>query len=127
MARRIFRRKVYKLLKRRTGPPRSRCPHAMHSAYFTDEILTCYNAGKSRRSGEQNIWESRTTGEQYIPAYRHVADLARACAPRAALVFSINDMGHSRIDTDSYYPGGEYVGWDPGTGMSISGSSGYQN
>lgn len=64
-----------------------------------------------RIGGEQNIWENRTTGERYIPAYRHVADLARSCAPNAALVFSINYMGHKNVDTDSFYPGDEYVDW----------------
>ena len=64
-----------------------------------------------RIGGEQNIWSNRTTGDQYIPAYRHVADLARTCAPNAALVFSINYMGHNGIDTDSFYPGDEYVDW----------------
>jgi hypothetical protein len=64
-----------------------------------------------RIGGEVNVWNNAATPESYIAAYRHVADLARARAPRAALVFSPNFSSAYRVDMDSFYPGDAYVDW----------------
>jgi len=64
-----------------------------------------------RIGGEMNVWTTAATPEQFISAYRHVASVARACCPRAALVFSPNFTSSYRVDMDSFYPGDEYVDW----------------
>lgn len=64
-----------------------------------------------RIAGEMNVWGNAASPEQYIAAYRHVADIARTAAPRAALVFSPNFSSAHKVDMDSYYPGDAYVDW----------------
>ena len=64
-----------------------------------------------RIGGEVNVWNNAPTPEAYIAAFRHVADLARARAPRAALVFSPNYTSAYKVDMDSFYPGDAYVDW----------------
>ena len=64
-----------------------------------------------RIGGEMNVWTTPTTPEAYIAAYRHVVDLARARAPRAAMVFAPNFSSAYQVDMDSFYPGDAYVDW----------------
>lgn len=64
-----------------------------------------------RIGGEVNVWSTTATPEQYIAAYRHIANLARTYAPNAALVFSPNYSSAYQVDMDSYYPGDAYVDW----------------
>ena len=64
-----------------------------------------------RIAGECNSWETRASAETYIAAFRHVADLLRSNAPRAATVFSPLYMSGNNEDMDMYYPGDAYVDW----------------
>ena len=64
-----------------------------------------------RIGGEVNVWDNRPKAADFIAAYRHIASLARAQAPRAALLFSPNYSSGNKVDMDVYYPGDEYVDW----------------
>lgn len=64
-----------------------------------------------RIGGEMNVWGSQVKPADYIAAYRHVADIARGQAPRAAMVFSPNFSSAYRVDMDTFYPGDQYVDW----------------
>ena len=64
-----------------------------------------------RIGGEVNVWDDRPKAEDFIAAYRHIAEIARARAPRAALVFSPNYSSGHKVDMDIYYPGDSYVDW----------------
>ena len=57
------------------------------------------------------MWHNRPKAADFIAAYRHIASLARAQAPRAALLFSPNYSSGNKVDMDVYYPGDEYVDW----------------
>ena len=64
-----------------------------------------------RIGGEMNVWGNAADPAAYIAAFQHVASLARARAPRAALVFAPNFSSANRVDMDSFYPGDAYVDW----------------
>ena len=64
-----------------------------------------------RIGGEMNVWSTQAKPADYIAAYRHVVDIARSRAPRAAMVFSPNYSSGNRVDMDIYYPGDQYVDW----------------
>ncbi len=64
-----------------------------------------------RIGGEVNVWTNGASPEQYIAAYRHVAEIARSRCPRAALLYSPNFSSSYQVDMDSYYPGDAYVDW----------------
>ena len=64
-----------------------------------------------RIGGEMNVWTPVPSASDYIAAYRHIADIAHARAPRAALVFSPNYSGAYKQDMDVFYPGDAYVDW----------------
>ncbi len=64
-----------------------------------------------RIGGEVNVWNNQPKAGDFIAAYRHIAGIARAQAPRAALVFSPNYSSGHKMDMDIYYPGDEYVDW----------------
>ena len=64
-----------------------------------------------RIGGEMNVWNNAVTPQNFIAAYRHIADLARAVAPNVALVFSPNFSSAYKVDMDSFYPGDSYVDW----------------
>lgn len=64
-----------------------------------------------RIGGEVNVWDNRPKAADFIAAYRHIASIARAQAPRAALLFSPNYSSGNKVDMDVYYPGDEYVDW----------------
>lgn len=64
-----------------------------------------------RIGGEMNVWGSQAKPADYIAAFRHVVDIARAYAPRASMVFSPNFSSANRVDMDVFYPGDQYVDW----------------
>ncbi|MCI8537816.1 MAG: hypothetical protein HFF18_04020 [Oscillospiraceae bacterium] len=64
-----------------------------------------------RIGGEMNVWNTATTPAEFIPAYQHVAELARAYSPNTALVFSVNYSSAHLVDMDTFYPGDQYVDW----------------
>lgn len=64
-----------------------------------------------RIGGEMNVWSNAAAPAQFIEAYQHIAKLARAHSPNAALVFSPNYSGAANVDMDSFYPGDSYVDW----------------
>lgn len=74
-----------------------------------------------RFAAEVNTWTSlpQTADENalqaycdtYIRAFRHVAELARKHAPKAAMVYSPNDISNWYADPLDFYPGDEYVDW----------------
>lgn len=64
-----------------------------------------------RIGGEMNVWGNQAAPADFIAAYRHVVDIARSQAPRAAMVFSPNFSSANKVDMDIYYPGDQYVDW----------------
>ena len=64
-----------------------------------------------RIGGEMNVWGNAVKPADCIAAYRHVVDIARSQAPRAAMVFSPNFSSPHRVDMDTFYPGDQYVDW----------------
>ncbi len=64
-----------------------------------------------RIGGECNVWTTATTPQDFISAYQHIAQIARAAAPNVALVFSPNFSSAHRVDMDTFYPGDQYVDW----------------
>lgn len=64
-----------------------------------------------RIGGEMNVWTTPTEPQDFIAAFRHVADLAHRIAPNVATVFSPNYASLYQGDMDSFYPGDAYVDW----------------
>ena len=64
-----------------------------------------------RIGGEVNVWGNAAKPEDFIAAYRHIADIGRRLAPRAAMVFAPNFSSGYKTDMDIYYPGDQYVDW----------------
>ena len=64
-----------------------------------------------RIGGEMNVWGNMASPQDFKGAYNHIAKLARAHAPKAALVFSPNFSGATGVDMDSFYPDNAYVDW----------------
>ena len=64
-----------------------------------------------RIGGEMNVWGNQASAADFIAAYRHVVDIGRSQAPRAAMVFSPNFSSAHKVDMDVYYPGDPYVDW----------------
>ena len=84
----------------------------------TDYITTVakmigrYNIPVYLRFGaEMNIWNDRANPDQFITAFRTVADIMRQHAPNAAMVWSVNQVSSWDIEMNDYYPGDEYVDW----------------
>ncbi len=70
-----------------------------------------------RVGAEMDIWETWTvTPEEYIAAYRYIANMTRQLAPNVELVWSPNYTCRWNETIDMYYPGDEYVDW---VGMSL--------
>lgn len=62
-----------------------------------------------RIGAEMNLWQ--TDPAVYRKAYIHTANLARANAPNAALVWSPGYVGYWGSAFSDYYPGDAYVDW----------------
>ena len=93
------------------------CPQVSNGAYDAklNETFSYLNTLSCpvfvRIGGEMNVWTPVPSASDYIAAYRHIADIAHARAPRAALVFSPNYSGAYKQDMDVFYPGDAYVDW----------------
>ncbi len=82
-----------------------------------------------RFGAEVNVWDINTTYAEngrlaefkktYIAAFRHIHDMAEQYAPRAAMVYSPNDISNMYVTHTDFYPGDDYVDW--------VGCSAYQN
>lgn len=64
-----------------------------------------------RFAAEFDVWTIPTTPEEFIPAYRYVADYFHRRNPNVAMVWSVNHASGWYVDIDDYYPGDEYVDW----------------
>ena len=70
-----------------------------------------------RVGAEMDIWETWTvTPEEYIAAFRYIADMTRQLAPNVELVWSPNYTCRWNETIDMYYPGDQYVDW---VGLSL--------
>ncbi len=63
-----------------------------------------------RIAAEQNIWDDAPTPEEYISAFRKIADEARKHS-NIATVFSVSHASSWYVNMEDYYPGDEYVDW----------------
>ena len=64
-----------------------------------------------RFGAEMNIWDNRANPQEFISAFRIIADLARSSCPNIAMMWSPNSVSSWDINMDDYYPGDEYVDW----------------
>ena len=64
-----------------------------------------------RFGAEMNIWDNRANPQEFIEAFRLIANLARAACPNIAMMWSPYSVSSLDIDMDDYYPGDEYVDW----------------
>ena len=64
-----------------------------------------------RFGAEMNIWDNRANPQEFIEAFRLIANLARAACPNIAMMWSPYSVSSWDIDMDDYYPGDEYVDW----------------
>ncbi|MBQ9428551.1 MAG: hypothetical protein IJU41_03280 [Clostridia bacterium] len=62
-----------------------------------------------RIGGEMNIWTNPTTPDEFIAAYRYVAQMAREIAPNLALIFSPSLVGTFPDKMERWYPGDDLV------------------
>ncbi len=64
-----------------------------------------------RFAAEVNIWTNPCTPEEFIAAFRYVANRVHNELPNAAMVWSVNQTSAWNINMHDYYPGDEYVDW----------------
>ncbi|MDR0406078.1 MAG: hypothetical protein LBH54_04680 [Clostridiales bacterium] len=71
------------------------------AAHDTDVFL--------RFAAEVNVWTRAADPEEFIDAFRFVADLARARTANTKMVWSVNQVSRWGVDMNDYYPGDAYV------------------
>nr|MBQ4320251.1 hypothetical protein [Clostridia bacterium] len=64
-----------------------------------------------RFAAEMNVWTTPADPEDYIEAFRFVADIVHKDYPNIAMVWSPNVLSAWGVDVDAFYPGDEYVDW----------------
>ncbi|MBE7018358.1 MAG: hypothetical protein E7413_00555 [Ruminococcaceae bacterium] len=64
-----------------------------------------------RFAAEVNIWTNPCTPEEFITAFRYVANRVHNELPNAAMVWSVNQSSAWNINMHDYYPGDEFVDW----------------
>ncbi len=87
--------------------------------YQTDHIISVLKLIEShntvpvyiRFGAEVNIWNVRANPQEYIAAFRTVAELARQYTTNTAMVWSVNTVSAWDIEMNDFYPGDEYVDW----------------
>lgn len=69
-----------------------------------------------RFGAEFDVWDTPALAEEFISAFRYVAQFFRERNSNVALVWSPNQVPSWTVNRDEYYPGDEYVDW---VGMSL--------
>lgn len=64
-----------------------------------------------RFGAEMNIWDTRANPQEFISAFRLIADMARSACSNIAMMWSPYSVSSWDIDMNDYYPGDEYVDW----------------
>ena len=64
-----------------------------------------------RFAAEVDVWTNVPDCESYKRAFRFVSDFFKSRNPNVAMVWSANQVAGWYTDTDSFYPGDEYVDW----------------
>ncbi len=64
-----------------------------------------------RFAAEVNIWNNRCTPDEFITAFRFIADKVHRQLPNAAMVWSVNQSSSWDLNMHDYYPGDQYVDW----------------
>lgn len=64
-----------------------------------------------RFGAEFDVWTNIPDAESYKKAFRYVSDFFESRNPNVAMVWSPNQVAGWYTDTDSFYPGDEYVDW----------------
>ncbi len=69
-----------------------------------------------RFGAEFDVWTNSSTPQEYIEAFRYVADFFHRQNKNVAMVWSPNQVSAWNVDADDFYPGDAYVDW---VGMSF--------
>ena len=64
-----------------------------------------------RFAAEMNIWTNPCTPEEFISAFRYVANRVHNELPNTAMVWSVNQSSTWNVNMHDFYPGDEYVDW----------------
>ncbi|MDR2167152.1 MAG: hypothetical protein LBE35_04790 [Clostridiales bacterium] len=64
-----------------------------------------------RIGGEMNIWETPANPQEFIAAFRFIADIMRREAPNVAMAWVPNFISGAGLDFHMFYPGDDYVDW----------------
>ena len=64
-----------------------------------------------RVGGEVDVWTTPADPDEFIAAFRFIANIMREIAPNVAMVYSVNSVSAHDRDWQMYYPGDDYVDW----------------
>jgi len=64
-----------------------------------------------RVGAEMDVWEHAATPEDFINAFRFIANIMRQEAPNVAMVYSVNFVSAQGTNWQTFYPGDDYVDW----------------
>ncbi|MCL2574919.1 MAG: hypothetical protein FWE33_00665 [Defluviitaleaceae bacterium] len=64
-----------------------------------------------RIGGEMDVWTHLPNRDEFIDAFRHIANIMRQYAPNVAMVYSVNAISAQGVDWMTFYPGETYVDW----------------
>ncbi len=78
---------------------------------FAKELSNLNKPVLLRIGGEMNVWSDMATGEEFIKAYKNIADIVKKNANNVAFVWSPNDLNGYNTNMMDFYPGDNYVDW----------------
>lgn len=64
-----------------------------------------------RVGGEVDVWTTEANPDEFIAAFRFIANIMRQYAPNVAMVYSVNSVSAHGLDWMTFYPGDDYVDW----------------
>ena len=82
--------------------------HVRESAQFLGELGLPILL---RIGAEMDVWETPGDPDEFIAAFRFIANIMRQYAPNVAMVYSVNSVSAQGIDWMTFFPGDDYVDW----------------
>ena len=85
-----------------------------HQAKVTESVryLASLNVPILLRIGaEVDVWEEPANPQEFITAFRFIADIVRREAPNVATLWSVNSVSAEGLNHGMFYPGDQYVDW----------------
>ena len=64
-----------------------------------------------RVGGEVDVWSTQANPQEFIDAFRFIANIMRREAPNVAMVYSVNAVSAQGVNWMTFYPGDNYVDW----------------